>query len=381
MDTLEKLKPQTPADLCQIIREARSHHYGVIPCGRGHLVEQLMVPTSRPVKLVSSEKFTRIIDLDVKNLSVKAEAGMTLAELDEILKSYNLFLPLTVESHGHRTLGGLVAEDAAGYESHLYDTVQNHILGLDFVTPYGTLVKTGGKTVKNVSGYDFTRLFARSFGTLGFITAITFKLRPQLEKRTVLLIDGLSTVQDAYRLAKEIKAGKYSLTALRIFRPGEAGAPWKLVVNLGGFAETVTRHLSTLQNLCASYQQHVWEDSQGFWRRYYQEIMPNQPDRITIRAGKGQVWKLADLLSQVVRLEQNYFCDIDLGMGDVHFGAPAKFRLELQQQLVTLGRELALSYSWETPPLDPLYRKLKAALDPDRIMFPCHAWLGGGELD
>src|SRR5690606_13510110 len=116
MDTLEKLKPQTPADLCQIIREARSHHYGVIPCGRGHLVEQLMVPTSRPVKLVSSEKFTRIIDLDVKNLSVKAEAGMTLAELDEILKSYNLFLPLTVESHGHRTLGGLVAEDAAGYE-------------------------------------------------------------------------------------------------------------------------------------------------------------------------------------------------------------------------------------------------------------------------
>lgn len=381
MQPLEKLYPETPEAICQIVRDARSKNFGIIPCGRGQVVEQFIAPTGRLMKFVSTQKLNDIEDLDAKNLSVKVQAGLTLAELDEAVKTYNLFLPITVESHGHRTLGGLVAEDAAGYESYAYDTIQNHILGLEFITPYGTLVRTGGKTVKNVSGYDFTRLFARSWGTLGIITSITFKLRPRLEKRIAFLVDGLPTVRDAYQLAKEIKASKSSITALRIHKAGDGTVSWQLIVNLGGFEETVTGHLATLQNLCASYRQEVFDDCHAFWQRYYGQEMPTPSELLTVRCCKRQVWELAGLLSQVIKPEPGYFCDIDLGLGEVRIGAPAGHRQQVQQQLVTLGGELALSYSWVKPPTDPLYQKLKAALDPDRIMFPCHIWLGGEGLD
>lgn len=381
MDTYEKLYPESPEAICQIIRDARSVKFGVIPCGKGHLVEQLIAPTGQPVKLVSTLKLNAIEDLDVNNLSVKVQAGMTLAELDRAVREHNLFLPITVESHGHRTLGGLVAEDAAGYESYAYDTIQNHILGLEFITPYGTRVMTGGKTVKNVSGYDFTRLFARSWGTLGIITSITFKLRPQLEKRSALLVHGLPGVEEAYRLAREIRGARSSITALRIFKAAAPGGAWQLVINLGGFQETVTGHLAALQKLCAPYEQQVFDDCRDFWRQYYEQTVPDRQKLLTIRCGKKQIWNLAGMLSQVVKPDQNYFCDIDLGLGEVIISPPAEERQQLRQQLVTLGGDYAFSYSWVKPPVDPLYQKLKAALDPDRIMFPCHPWLGGEDLD
>lgn len=380
MQIQEKLYPETPEAVSQIILDAQAKGEGIIPCGKGHLVNKFVTSGSKHVKFVSTANLSKIEDLDVKNLSVKVQAGMTLAELDNAIKDYNLFLPLTVESHGQRTLGGIVSEDAAGYEAYTYDTIQNHILGLEFVTPYGAHVKTGGKTVKNVSGYDFTRLFARSWGTLGFITAITFKLRPRLENRAVLVVE-LPSVQAAYQLAKEIKEAKACLTSLKIYKTGEATSHWKLVINLGGFAETVKQHLARLQDVSSAWNYHVFQDSFNYWSDYYQNTVPGDEQLLTVRGGKNTIWLLADVASRLTGLGQISFCEIDLGIGEIKIGAPKKHHAKVQQSIITLTENFSLSYSWVKPPMDPVYKTLKKVLDPDGIMFPCHKWFGGEGLD
>lgn len=380
MQIQEKLYPETPEAICQIILDAQAKGEGIIPCGKRHLVDKFIVSCKKPAKLVSTASMNKIEDLDVRNFTVKVQAGMTLAELDNAIKDYNLFLPITTESHGQRTFGGLVVEDAAGYEAYTYDTIQNHILGLEFVTPYGTLVKTGGKTVKNVSGYDFTRLFARSWGTLGIVTAITFKLQPRLENRAVLVFD-LPNVQEAYDLAKRVKAAKACITALRIYKTGETASPWKLIVNLGGFAETVKQHLAMLEDISSAVEPQVFSDSHSFWSDYYQNTVPSDEQLLTIRSGKKTVWSLAEIINQIAGIERVSFCDIDLGIGEVRIGAPGEHHAEIQQSIVALTGNIPLSFDWVKPPKDPLYQALKKALDPEQVMFPCHKWLGGEDLD
>lgn len=380
MQIQEKLYPDTPEAVSQIILDAQAKGEGIIPCGKGHLVNQFIVPGNKPVQLVSTTNLNQIEDLDARNLSVKVQAGMTLADLDQAIKDYNLFLPVTVESHGHRTLGGLVAEDAAGYEAYTYDTIQNHILGLEFVTPYGAHVKTGGKTVKNVSGYDFTRLLARSWGTLGFITSITFKLRPRLEKRAVLVVE-LPSIQETYRLAIRIKEAKPCLTAIKIFRQAGPGSPWKLVLNLGGFAETVDNHLAMLQEVSSGWNYQMFADSHAYWFDYYQTIMPGDEQLMTVRCGKKAIWLLAEVADQITGLEQVSFCEIDPGIGEIKIGAPQEHHAGVQSNIISLTENFSLSYDWVKPPMDPVYQTLKTLLDPAGIMFPCHKWFGGEDLD
>lgn len=380
MQIQEKLYPDSPEAVSQIILDAQVKGEGIIPCGKGHLVNKFVASSKKPVKFVSTTNLNKIEDLDARNLSVKVQAGMTLADLDNAIKDYNLFLPITTESHGHRTLGGLVVEDAAGYESYAFDTIQNHILGLEFVTPYGAHVKTGGKTVKNVSGYDFTRLFARSWGTLGFITAITFKLRPRLEKRAVLVVE-LPSLHEAYQLTKTIKEAKPCLTAMKVYKEAETTSPWKLVINLGGFAETVEKHLDRLQEASSSWHHQSYPDSHGYWSDYYQKTLPGDEELMTVRGGKKTVWLLAEAVNQISSLGKVSFCEIDLGIGEIKFAAQKEHHREVQQSIINLTENFSLSYDWVKPPMDPVYRRLKQALDPEGIMFPCHKWFGGEDLD
>ena len=150
----------------------------------------------------------KIIDLDVANLTVTAQAGVKLADLQDLLagtenrcffppddnlkeqadymcssRDYKgVFLPLDPPFPDRVTLGGIVAANSTGPKRLRYGLPRDLILGVKYVSPTGEIIGMGGKTVKNVSGYDVSKIMIGSLGTLGILGEITFRLLPLPEQ-------------------------------------------------------------------------------------------------------------------------------------------------------------------------------------------------------
>jgi glycolate oxidase len=154
-------------------------------------------------------RMDKILDIDSENLTAEVEPGVVTAELQRRVEKLGLFYPPDPASKEFSTLGGNVAECAGGPRCVKYGVTKDYILGLEVVTPTGDIIRTGGKTLKNVVGYDLTKLFVGSEGTLGIITKITLKLIPKpAAKKTMLVqfesIDGAAQSVSAIIGAKII---------------------------------------------------------------------------------------------------------------------------------------------------------------------------------
>ena len=140
--------------------------------------------------VLSTHRLNHITDSDCENLTLSAQSGVTLNEVQKILakvgKGY--FLPLDPPFTDKATLGGIVATNSSGPKRLLYGTARDLIIGTKAVFPNGDVVVSGGKTVKNVSGYDMCKLLIGSDGTLGILCEMTFKLLPLPEKEATLLV-------------------------------------------------------------------------------------------------------------------------------------------------------------------------------------------------
>jgi glycolate oxidase len=121
----------------------------------------------------------RILEIDEENLVAVVEPGVVTYALQQEVERRGLFYPPDPASLKTSTIGGNVAECAGGPRAFKYGVTRDYVLGLEVVTPRGDLVKTGGKTVKSVTGYDLTRLYTGSEGTLGVITRIYLRLIPK----------------------------------------------------------------------------------------------------------------------------------------------------------------------------------------------------------
>ena len=146
------------------------------------------------------DRMTRIIELDERNMMVTAEAGVRTIDLYNHCAARGLFYPPDPASWKFSTIGGNVAENAGGMRAVKYGVTTNYVMGLDVVLADGTILKTGGKAIKNVTGYDLKSLFTGSEGTLGIITRVLLRLIPMPKKRGTLQImfhsldDGCATI-------------------------------------------------------------------------------------------------------------------------------------------------------------------------------------------
>jgi len=138
---------------------------------------------------ISISRMNRIVEHEAADLIVTVESGVTLYQLQKFLKKKGQFLPLDPINAEKRTLGGIVATNSSGSLKMQYGNCRDLILGMKVVLPDGSIIRAGGKTVKNVAGYDLSKLFIGSMGTLGVITEITFKLFPLSEKSQTLWAD------------------------------------------------------------------------------------------------------------------------------------------------------------------------------------------------
>jgi len=168
--------PKNSEELSEILACAYANHWRVLPCGRG---SKLHWGGLTEVDLVvSTARLNRLIDHAVGDLTVTAEAGMKLADLQTELAKGGQFLAIDPSHSATATLGGIVATGDTGALRQRYGGIRDMLIGLSFVRSDGAIAKAGGRVVKNVAGYDLMKLFTGSYGTLGIISQVTFRIYP-----------------------------------------------------------------------------------------------------------------------------------------------------------------------------------------------------------
>ena len=181
------VRPITTEEVAKLLALANEHEIPVTPRGAASGRTGGSVPLKGGISL-SLDRMTKIIELDEKNMMVTAEAGVRTIDLYNHCAAKGLFFPPDPASWKFSTIGGNVAENAGGMRAVKYGVTTNYVMGLEVVLADGAILQTGGKAIKNVTGYDLTSLFTGSEGTLGVITQALLRLIPMPKKRGTLQV-------------------------------------------------------------------------------------------------------------------------------------------------------------------------------------------------
>jgi glycolate oxidase len=169
--------PTTAEQVSQILKLADDNKIPVTPRGAGTNVSGGSIPIKGGVVLCTT-KMNKILDINKTNLTATVEPGIVLQDFNLALAKQGLFYPPDPQSFLGCTVGGTVAENAGGPYCVKYGVTKQYVLGLEVVLANGYIMKLGGVTVKNRTGYELAMLFTGSEGTLGVITKITLRLLP-----------------------------------------------------------------------------------------------------------------------------------------------------------------------------------------------------------
>ncbi|MDR2548726.1 MAG: FAD-binding protein [Desulfobulbus sp.] len=169
-----------------IVHLARRNRIAIYPRGAGTNLSGGTVPLKKGIVL-SFQKMNKIVEIDPANLTAVVQPGVVIAALNAAVAPYGLIYPPDPGTVATATMGGSAAENSGGLRGLKYGVTKNYIMGMEVVLANGDKVRFGGKTVKNVTAYDFSNLFVGSEGTLGIITELTAKLIPAPKYRRIMM--------------------------------------------------------------------------------------------------------------------------------------------------------------------------------------------------
>ena len=182
--------PKSTEEIKEIVLLCSDNNIPIVPFGVGTSLEGGIGALSGGICIDFSE-MKNILEINQLDMDCKVQAGVTRKELESKLRDTGLFFP--VDPGADATIGGMAATSASGTNAVRYGTMRNNVMGLTVVMANGEVIKTGGRARKSSAGYDLTRLFVGSEGTLGIISEITLKLygNPQTISAAVCQFDNL----------------------------------------------------------------------------------------------------------------------------------------------------------------------------------------------
>ncbi len=321
------VSPGTMDEVSKVVAHANQQHLVIIPRGNGTKMGMGGIPQKMDIILLTG-RLNRITDSDCENLTLSAQGGITLNEVQKSLakvgKGY--FIPLDPPFTERATLGGIIATNSSGPRRLLYGTARDLIIGTKAVFPNGDLVISGGKTVKNVSGYDMCKLLIGSYGTLGIICEITFKLLPLPEKEATFSLS-FAKLEDADGFAREVRSSQLVSSSIEILNsiavqnmkssismPSDGN--YLIAVGLEGVAESIDRQISEMSEIGKKYgtlaaMTLTSEKHQAFWiaiRDFSNGLTVNYPNFISLKSN-FLISKSGEMLGNYEKIAREFGID------------------------------------------------------------------------
>ena len=200
------VRPLTPEQVSGVLRACNDRCIAVTPRGAGTGLSGGALPVFGGV-VVSMERFSRILEIDERNLQATVEPGVINEVFQEAVKAKGLFYPPDPASKGSCFLGGNIAHASGGPKAVKYGTTRDYVLNLEVVLPTGEIIWTGANVLKYSTGYNLTHLMIGSEGTLGIVTKIVFRLIPNPEHTFVMLVPFASAEKACEAVSAVFRAG------------------------------------------------------------------------------------------------------------------------------------------------------------------------------
>ncbi|SDG37296.1 FAD-binding oxidoreductase [Desulfosporosinus hippei] len=253
--------PGSTEEIARIIKIANQEKIPIVPRGAGTNVSGGSVSLGNCIILVL-KRMNKILEIDRKNLIAVVEPGVITAQLQGEAEKMGLFYPPDPASQAFSTMGGNVAECAGGPRGVKYGVTRDYVIGLEVVLPSGEVINTGGRTMKNVTGYDMTKLFTGSEGTLCVITKIIVKLIPLPEAKNTMMAVFPEIAQACETVSEIIAAGlvpcalelldniyiKNIEEYAKVGLPIDAGAV--LLIEVDGDSEILGKQIRKIEQIC-----------------------------------------------------------------------------------------------------------------------------------
>ena len=253
--------PENTAQVSEIMRALSEYRVPVVSRGSGSNLSGGTVPLQGGVVMVM-HRMNRILEVDAENLTATVQPGLITAEFIAHVEAMGLFYPPDPSSMRISTIGGNIAECSGGLRGLKYGTTKDYVIGLEAVLPGGDVIRTGGKLMKDVAGYDLTKLLVGSEGTLAILTEATLKLiPPPAAKKTMLAM--FKDIYAAARTVSRIIEAKIIPATLEFMdNPtirvvddfAKLGLPRDmeaiLLIEQDGSPETVERDIERIRSIC-----------------------------------------------------------------------------------------------------------------------------------
>jgi glycolate oxidase FAD binding subunit len=258
-DQVPRIAPGSPDAVALLLGTAHQEGWRVRVEGAG-----TWLPSDAPADLaLTTRRLDRVPAIEPQDLTATAEAGIGLDQLRQQLADRGAWLAIDPPGLAGRTLGSIVATASAGPLRQGFGPVKDHLLGVTFVTGDGRMVQSGGRVMKNVAGYDLTRLQAGGFGAFGVIVLVHLRLRALPRADVTHLLEG--SRDELTQVAEDIAATGLTPAALELVSPALARRDrWVLAVRLVGSPTLVAADEA---GLGGRFTQLRAEESHAFWMR------------------------------------------------------------------------------------------------------------------
>jgi len=259
--------------ICQTVRAANREEIPLIPWGNGSK-QTTGLPLAKTGIILSLKCMNKLLELDASNLTVKVEAGINHSELQKELVKHGLCFPIEPADTKSATIGGILATNSSSPKLLTYGAARDLVLGVTVVTSLGEVIRAGGKTMKNVAGYDMRKLFLGSWGTLGVISNAILRLFYLPEEHRTLLIK-FSAIEDISESVSNILGSflhpeTMELIDAKAIQSLGRGADFKLqenefllLIGIAGSREVVERHIVEIQALAKANNARAFDVLEG----------------------------------------------------------------------------------------------------------------------